>query len=499
MVFNSFSFLVFYPLVVLVYFIIPKKARYLWLLAASYYFYMSWNPKYALLLAASTLITYLGGIGLQCAKDKAGTVKKWIVAGAFAANLGILFFFKYYDFALELLGRALAGFGVSLQIRHFDVLLPVGISFYTFQALSYIMDVYRGKIEAEKNPFRYALFVSFFPQLVAGPIERSTSLLPQLRKLDEIRLWNPDRIRDGLVMMLWGYFMKLVIADRLALFVDPVFDGYAGSSGTALLVGAVLFAFQIYCDFASYSIIAVGSARIMGVVLMENFNAPYLAISIKDFWRRWHISLSTWFRDYLYIPLGGSRKGKLRTYCNLMLTFLVSGLWHGAGMHYVLWGGLHGLYQVLENVWKSARDKLWGHAGKSGSRKTGLPGMLCKGLLTFAAVDFAWIFFRADSLSAGVQICLQIARDFSFAALWDGSLFALGPGRLEMGIAVAALVVLLAADLIRYCRDQQLHEWIGHRCLFVRWTIYLLLFAAIYVFGIYGPAYDASQFIYFQF
>lgn len=496
MLFNSFSFLVFFPAVVLVYFFIPGKVRYIWLLLASYYFYMSWNPRYAVLIAASTVITYFSGIAISAIPAERAVLKKWIVAGSLAANLGILFFFKYFDFMLGIANRALAGFGIQIPDKPFDILLPVGISFYTFQALSYTMDVYRGEIRAEKNILRYALYVSFFPQLVAGPIERSTSLLPQLRRVDSIRLWDADRIRDGLFMMLWGYFMKLVIADRMALLVDLVFDRYQAYSGSALFVAAVFFAFQIYCDFGSYSIIAAGSAKVMGFTLMENFNAPYFAASIKEFWRRWHISLSTWFRDYLYIPLGGSRRGRLRTYWNLLLTFLVSGLWHGAGMHYVFWGGLHGLYQMIGASLEPLRNRL--AAFLKLDRERGVWRFLrCVG--TFLLVDIAWIFFRASSLSAGFQICAKIVGDFSLRFFASPAFFTLGLDRLEMIILAVALVVLLLADLIRYYSDMQLYAWIGRRPYAVRWGVYLILFALIYVFGIYGPTYEASQFIYFQF
>lgn len=496
MLFNSFSFLVFFPAVVLVYFVIPRKARYIWLLLASYYFYMSWNPRYAVLIAASTVITFFSGIAICGVAAGRPALKKWIVAGSLTANLGILFFFKYFDFMLGIANRALAGFGIQIPDKPFDILLPVGISFYTFQALSYTMDVYRGKIAAEKNILRYALYVSFFPQLVAGPIERSTSLLPQLRRADSIRLWDADRIRDGLFMMLWGYFMKLVIADRMALLVDLIFDRYQAYSGSALLVAAVFFAFQIYCDFGSYSLIAVGSAKVMGFTLMENFNAPYFAASIKEFWRRWHISLSTWFRDYLYIPLGGSRRGRLRTYCNLLLTFLASGLWHGAGMHYVFWGGLHGLYQIIGAVLEPIRNRM--AAFLKLDRERGILRFLrCLG--TFLLVDIAWIFFRASSLSAGLQICGKIVGDFSLRFFASPAFFTLGLDRLEMVILAVALVLLLLADLVRYYSGMQLYEWMGRRPYPFRWGVYLALFAFIYVFGIYGPTYEASQFIYFQF
>lgn len=323
--------------------------RYIWLLCASYYFYMSWNPKYALLIAFSTVVTYLSGLLIGIINENNGDsssqlqksvrLKKWVVAGSFTVNLAILFFFKYFDFALSNVNRILTAVGISMIEKPFDVLLPVGISFYTFQALSYTMDVYRGDVRAERNILKYALFVSFFPQLVAGPIERSKNLLSQVEKAHTFQLWNYNRIANGAVIMLWGYFQKMVIADRVALLVDTVYDKYWLYGSTALILASVLFAVQIYCDFASYSSIAIGAAEIMGFSLMENFDTPYFSRSVKEFWRRWHISLSSWFRDYLYIPLGGNRKGKVRKYINTMVVFLTSGLWHGASWNFVVWGG----------------------------------------------------------------------------------------------------------------------------------------------------------------
>ncbi len=322
MVFNSVDFLIFFPIVLFVYFLIPRKVRYIWLLITSYYFYMSWNPKYAILIAVSTVITYASGVLMGRLKtgnqETVKKKKKWIVAISFITNIGILFFFKYFDFALAYVNQVLDAFHIQMIHKPFDVLLPVGISFYTFQALSYTMDVYRGDMEPERNFFKYALFVSFFPQLVAGPIERSTNLMKQVQQVHTFHLWNYERITGGLALMLWGYFMKMVIADRLAILVDFVFGNYSQFGGVILLVAAIFFAFQIYCDFGSYSLIAMGSAKIMGFSLMENFNTPYFSQSIKEFWRRWHISLSGWFRDYLYIPLGGNRKGRGRKYLNLI-------------------------------------------------------------------------------------------------------------------------------------------------------------------------------------
>ena len=347
MLFNSVDFLVFFPIVTMVYFLLPHKVRWVWLLVTSYYFYMCWNAKYALLMATSTAITWLSGLLIAKAGEiqdetKQARRKKLWVALSFLLNLAILFFFKYFNFFLNNL-NALAGLiGVEVQVPAFDVILPVGISFYTFQALSYTMDVYRGEIPPERNIFRYALFVSFFPQLVAGPIERSKNLLGQLY---EYHTFDPQRVRDGLMLMLWGMFEKVVIADRVSMLVTYVYDNYTTLPGGAVILATVLFAVQIYCDFGGYSDMAIGAAQVLGFRLMENFHRPYLSRSAGEFWHRWHISLSTWFRDYLYIPLGGNRKGTARKYLNVMITFLTSGLWHGASWNFVVWGGLNGGYQ----------------------------------------------------------------------------------------------------------------------------------------------------------
>jgi len=343
MLFNSYDFLIFFPIVTLIYFLIPHKVRYIWLLITSYYFYMCWNAKYALILLFSTTITYVAGLLIEKAnkiKDEKRS-KKWkkvFVTISFVINLLILFLFKYFDFAVENINSILILFNMKVLSPSFDVVLPVGISFYIFQALSYTVDVYRKDVHVEKNFFKYALFVSFFPQLVAGPIERSKNLLKQIH---ERHYFDGQRVKDGLLLMIWGGFQKIVIADRVAIVVNTVFNNFPEYGGMYIVVAAILFAIQIYCDFAGYSTIAMGSAKVMGFELMENFNAPYFSTSVSEFWRRWHISLSSWFKDYLYIPLGGNRKGKTRKYINLMIVFIVSGLWHGAQWSFVIWGALN--------------------------------------------------------------------------------------------------------------------------------------------------------------
>lgn len=343
MLFNSYNFLIFFPIVTLIYYLIPQKIRYIWLLIASYYFYMCWNVKYVSILLFSTIVTYISGLLISKANNikddkKRKRLKKVFVILSFVINLSILFLFKYFDFFVDNINRILSRLNIEVINLSFDVILPVGISFYIFQALSYTVDIYNDDVKAEKNFLKYALFVSFFPQLVAGPIERSKNLLKQI---NEKHYFNGERIKDGLLLMIWGGFQKIVIADRVAIVVNTVFNNFPQYPGMYIVVACILFAFQIYCDFSGYSIIAMGAAKVMGFELMENFNAPYFSMSVAEFWRRWHISLSSWFRDYLYIPLGGNRKGKVRKYINLMIVFLVSGLWHGAQWSFVVWGMLN--------------------------------------------------------------------------------------------------------------------------------------------------------------
>ena len=500
MLFNSYDFMLFFPVVIFIYFLIPAKFRYIWLLISSYYFYMGWNPQYALLIAFSTVVTYLSGILLEKVKlleaESVIKKKKLIVAGSFIINIAILFFFKYFGFLFENVVTVIQYFGFEISERSFDIILPVGISFYTFQALSYTVDVYRGEVEAEKNFLRYALFVSFFPQLVAGPIERSKNLLKQVDSMENIKVWNYEQIAKGSILMLWGFYLKMVIADRAAILVDNVYDSYWMYGSVELILASVLFAVQIYCDFSSYSLIAIGSAKIMGFHLMENFNTPYFSCSIKEFWRRWHISLSTWFRDYVYIPLGGSRCGKEKKYRNLIITFLVSGLWHGASWNYVFWGWLHGLYQVIGEELSSAKRRFT----ECFKIKTGsISYKFGQVFLTFLLVDFAWIFFRADSLHDAVMVVTRIATKWNPWVLFNKSLYSLGLDQTEIHVLCVALIVLFLVDIVRYRYKQTLDVFLGEQCLWFSWGVIFILLFSIIIYGVYGPEFDAKQFIYFQF
>ena len=495
MLFNSLDFMVFFPIVTLIYFIIPHRIRHVWLLLASYYFYMCWNPKYALLILTSTAITYASGLLIDNA-DRHNNVfmKKVWVALSFSSNLLILFMFKYLNFVIENLNKVLNASGFSLIDKSFDLLLPVGISFYTFQALSYTMDVYRHDVVPEKNFLKYALFVSFFPQLVAGPIERSSNLIHQI---SDQHYFDSKRVARGLALMLWGFFLKLVIADRAAIFVNTVYNNPTEPmyTGFIVVIATVLFAFQIYCDFASYSEIARGAAEVMGFSLMKNFNTPYFSKSVAEFWRRWHISLSTWFRDYLYIPLGGNRKGKVRKHINLMIVFLVSGLWHGANWTYIIWGGLNGIYQVIGEITKPLRKKV---SVLLGNKNDNFSSKLLKLLITFSLICFSWIFFRANTVDDAFILINNMFAEFNLWIFTDGTLFNCGLDAADMFVLFVSLLVLLLASVAKY-KKIELREWIFEQGIWFRYLVYFGAIFVVLIFGIYGSNYDASQFIYFQF
>ncbi len=498
MQFNSVDFMMFFPIVIAVYFVIPKKARMYWLLISSYYFYMSWNAVYALLIGGSTVATYVSALLFaKFSKTENATIKKRIVMiVCICLNLGILALFKYGNFAIESVNRILTYINVSTVDWRHDFLLPVGISFYTFQALGYMIDVYRGEVEVEKNIFRYALFVSFFPQLVAGPIERSKNLLGQMRNIEEIKIWNARKVTSGAILMVWGLFMKMVIADRVSILVDTVFDNYRMYGSTELIAAALGFTLQIYCDFGSYSMIAIGAAKIMGFTLMENFNAPYFAKNIRDFWGRWHISLSTWFRDYLYIPLGGNRKGRFRKAVNTMVVFLVSGLWHGASWSFVVWGGIHGFYQVIGDALIPFRTKL---KEKLQINTDCFSWRLLQTMTTFLLVAFAWIFFCSNSIMGALIFIKRIFVKPTPWVLFNDGLYNLGLNRTEMNILIVSIFILVVVDLIRVKKNMTIDSFLFTQNIWFEWVVIICLMFMIVTFGEYGPTFDAKQFIYFQF
>ena len=490
MIFNSVTYLFFFPAVVLIYFLLPHKFRNIWLLAASFLFYMNWNAAYGLLLLASIVITYTASLLMQRAQTDAG--RRAVMTASLLLNLAALIWFKYSAFLIQNINAFLPG--RSLKIP--DILLPVGISFYIFQALGYTLDVYFKRILPEKNFFKYALFVSFFPQLVAGPIERSKNLLPQF---DVRHTFDTDRVRRGLLMMLWGLFMKMVIADKVALVVNRIFDNYLEYNGAEIILAAFLFSIQIYCDFGGYSYIAIGSARVLGFTLMDNFRYPYLSGSIHEFWKRWHISLTSWFTDYLYIPLGGNRKGKARKYINTMVVFLVSGLWHGANWTYVLWGAINGVLMVAEEMLSGVRNRVLDFFKADRQR---FSYRFFATLCTFLAVSFGFLFFRASSIGQAVGMLRQIkARPSAISLMgesWRRLAEAGGIDGMEVFALAAALLLLLLVDVLQK-KGRDVAGLLFAQGKPFRWLVYLGLLGMIIVFGIYGNEYTQTAFIYFQF
>lgn len=473
MLFNSIPFLLFFPTICGLYYCIPAdrvRLRNIFLLVASYYFYMSWQPVYSLLLLTSTAVTYLAALGIDYYRDR--RKQKVCLVASLVLNLSILFLFKYYNFLAANIVDAMNVLGLRLEIPVSKLLLPVGISFYTFQALGYSIDVYRGTTRVERDFLTYALFVSFFPQLVAGPIERSNNLLPQFR---EKRTFDYESAMQGVRMMVWGYFLKLVLADRCGTYVDAVFYSLDKHNGGSYLIASLLFPFQIYGDFAGYSLIAIGAARILGFRLMDNFRRPYLSCSVGEFWHRWHISLSTWFKDYVYIPLGGNRVGRLRQYFNLMVTFVVSGLWHGANWTFVCWGALHGALLCVEKALGIGRREYHGLS------------RFLHWSVTFILVCLAWIFFRADTLSDACTIFTGI-----FTKLGVPFVKASDFGVIALSIGLLLLIALRQENLVP---QKTLPSNRLGASSFLSFFAIALMIAIIILFGVL----DSSQFIYFQF
>ena len=473
MLFNSFEFLVFFPIVCIIYFALGKnKYRNPFLLIASYYFYMNWKPIYALLILTSTVLTYFCGLLVQY-NFKREKKKKLFLTLSLIINFSILFLFKYYNFINESIWDLMSSLGIRWDVPNLDLLLPVGISFYTFQAVGYTIDVYRGTIQAERDFSTYALFVSFFPQLVAGPIERAKNLLPQFHKE---HVFNYDNFTSGFKLMLWGFFMKLCVADRLGEYVDAVYNNVDAHNGTSLLIASVLFTFQIYCDFGGYSNIAIGVARILDYDLMVNFRRPYFSESVKDFWRRWHISLSSWFSDYVYIPLGGSRVKYIRHLLNLLITFLVSGIWHGANWTFVLWGGLHGCFLIIHNIFK---------------RFTPPPQLLYQSCVfriikigsCFVCVVFGWIFFRANNVNEAFTIISKIFMDHRAPFI----------APMALGYGALSLLILFVKDFVDEYYPQVRFLNSSNKLLSI------VVSASLVIYIILLGAIDNSQFIYFQF
>jgi alginate O-acetyltransferase complex protein AlgI len=472
MLFNSFYFLLFFPVVTILYFLLPHKWRWLHLLLASCVFYCAFIPVYILILFFTIIIDYIAALLIEGA---AGKKRKRLLIVSIVANVGVLAVFKYFNFLIGNMNGLMEMFHIAaapLPLLH--IILPIGLSFHTFQAMSYTIEVYRGHQKAERHLGIYALYVMFFPQLVAGPIERPQNIMHQFRehhKFDEA-----DAVH-GLRLMLWGFFMKVVVADRLGLYVNAVYGNVSNHNGTTLLLATILFSFQIYCDFAGYSYIAIGAARVMGFRLMTNFNRPYFASSVATFWKRWHISLSTWFRDYVYIPLGGNRTSKARHFFNLFFVFMLSGLWHGANWTFVIWGSLNGIYLIAESLIGSKNN----NASLLVRRLKKLGGIGC----TFLLISFSWIFFRAASIKDAWEIIHKIATN-------TGAMPFLSWGNLAYSFF--ALFILLMVEI---SNEKHHGKWVlaEHNKAWVRFSWYLGLMLMILLLGVF----DGGQFIYFQF
>ena len=489
MVFNSLSFLIFLPIVIALHYLLPTRFRWVALLAASYYFYMYWDAKLIVLIMFTTAVSYV--TALLVAKTDSKAKKRLYLALALIASLGVLVFFKYYNFMSGTVEDVIRLFGGEPHDLSLSLILPVGISFYTFQTLSYVIDVYRGNIKPERHFGYYALFVSFFPQLVAGPIERPENLLPQLRAPHKM---TRENMTEGLGIVIVGFFKKLVVADIVAVYVNAVYNNLTEATGLGVLVATVLFAVQIYCDFSGYTDIAIGCARMMDIKLMQNFDRPYTARSIKEFWNRWHISLSTWFRDYLYIPLGGNRKGKVRRYINLMIVFLVSGLWHGAAWTFVLWGALHGVYQIIGGVTQKTRERIY--TSMHINMKSGWFRALQRAF-TFVLVCFAWIFFRANSISDIGIIMTKLFTDWGGLSYAQSTFTKMGLD-LTMALAIAVAVWMLTRfdrrPLSLMCGVDDDGKALPSAYSYA-YIVWLVIVAAIIIASGDGE----STFIYFQF
>lgn len=481
MLFNSFEFILFLPTVFLLYWFVfnrSLKGQNLFILIASYVFYGWWDWRFLGLIAFSSIVDYLLGYQIFVTEDK--RARKLLLLGSLITNLGILGFFKYYNFFVGSFAELMNGMGFQANMSTLNVLLPVGISFYTFQTLSYTIDVYRGNLKPTKDILQFFAFVSFFPQLVAGPIERASHLLPQFSKK---KSFNYEEAISGVSLILYGLFKKIVIADNCAPVVNEIFAHYNTASPFKLILAVVLFAFQIYGDFSGYSDIAIGTGRLFGFDLMTNFRTPYFSRNIAEFWRRWHISLSTWFRDYVYIPLGGSRRSMPRNVFNVMTVFMVSGLWHGANWTFVIWGAINGLLFVPLLVFKKNRN----HIDTVAQHQT-WPSFreIIQIFSTFTLVCFGWLFFRSDNLAEAIGYMKHMFSN-------SQSLLDIKVSLYDNHYLIMMILVLLTLDWIT--RKSNFDIRIKEYKLATRWSIYILLFLCIHFFGVYGT----NEFIYFQF
>jgi alginate O-acetyltransferase complex protein AlgI len=486
MLFNSIQFAIFFVIVTSLYFAVPHKRRWLLLLISSCYFYMAFVPVYILILGFTIVIDYFAGILIE---RSGGRRRKAFLILSLAANISVLAIFKYYNFIIENLSIILKGLKHPTPLPYLAILLPIGLSFHTFQAMSYTIEVYRGKQKAEQHFGIYALYVMFYPQLVAGPIERPQNLLHQFY---EKHNFDYARVTDGLKLMAWGLFKKIVIADRLSILVDTVYNNPYRHHGLSFIIATIFFSFQIFCDFSAYSDMAIGIAQVMGFKLMRNFNQPYHSQSIREFWTRWHISLSTWFRVYLYIPLGGNRVRVPRWYLNILIVFLISGLWHGANWTFIAWGALHGIYVLAESVLQKAGKRF-----NTISLNNYAVIRVLRILITFTLVSFAWIFFRASSMSVAVHIIKSILLETS-QNIHD--LIHQVPSNLNLGLlgtdlVIAILSVLLLEVVHVLQKRNRINELLKRQPTVTRWALY---YSFLFILVVFSES-VSKQFIYFRF
>lgn len=479
MLFNSLEFAIFFPFVTILYFVIAARMRTPLLLVASCVFYMAFVPSYILILLVTILIDYFAGIYLP---RTSGSRKRLLLVVSIVATCLVLFIFKYYNFFADSFVSIASLAGWTMPDIAMNIILPIGLSFHTFQSLSYVVEVYRGRQAPEKDFVTYATYVMFFPQLVAGPIERPQNLLHQFH---EVKTLDHERITGGLRRMAWGFFKKIVVADRLAIYVNDVYTAPQAHTGLQLTIATIFFAYQIYCDFSGYSDIAIGAASVLGFKLMENFDTPYWSRSISEFWRRWHISLSSWFRDYVYVPLGGSRVHRSRVWFNLLVTFGISGLWHGANWTFVVWGLLNGVYLVCGTATRDVRNRLISQAGLP---ETSILRHVLQVATTFALICIGWIFFRAQSLADGWYILTHLPFGWDLGAIRTEH-FLLR----QMPVAIASIFVLEIGQFIY--KRWQFPEIMVRLPIGLRWTGYYAFMLAVVLLGIYRE----TNFIYFQF
>jgi alginate O-acetyltransferase complex protein AlgI len=494
MTFNSFLFYPYFIGVVVIHFILPRKWRWVWLLVCSYLFYAFSDIRFTFVLLSCTIISYLSGRMIAHIADTRWK-KTWMLIGVIL-SVSILFLFKYMNFLLNSISGALSAAGLQWTFRGIELLYPIGVSFYAFQAIGYLLDVYNGKVEAEKNLFHYALFLAFFPQLLIGPIERFKHLKPQLT---DPTPFDYQRFVDSLVRIGWGLFKKMIIADRLAVVANTVFSEPGGFSNPQLIAAILAFSFQIYIDFSAYSDIAIGTARILGVDLVENFERPYFSRSVIDFWRRWHISLSNWLRDYIFLKLNYKHRRRkpraLWTGVDVMVTFLISGLWHGSNWTFIVWGALHGIYQTIEILTQKIRDRL---VNKLHINREAWAFKVLQVLFTFGLVSFSWIFFKANSIEGALKMIRSIGTLYRWSTGngWSFSDGILGLDGKDMWMMLLTLVILLIVEFTQRVHDML--ALLNKQPTWLRWIIYYTLFYAITIFGFYGDA-NVVDFVYFQF